>query len=199
MGLFSGFNINPLKNKSTLGGFATGGIFGAALGAKNSHNAKIDEQIAGNQGMKQPGLLDPNDIGQPQAGGSAYLKLQHSLNAQDATRSMEQATQGAMGNAGEMRSTLAGRGGVNSGASLMASKDAMNAQAAQRQIASSDLSRANTQAGIADEGFRRNAYNQMRMHNQETQGRMWSGQQMENAEAQKNKKTGLLGLGFLGL
>lgn len=195
MGLFSGFNINPMKNTNiALGSMMPGGIL---LANKNKTNADIDAQMV-NPG-NPAGMLDPNDMGAPPAGGSAYARMQHQQNALAAQQQGQQASQASFGDAAGQRSALAARGGLSSGASERIGAQAMANQANARQQTAAGMNNANLQGDIADEGMRRSAYNTMRMHNQEMQNQIYGGNQMSNATLQANRPKGLLGMGFLGL
>ncbi len=170
------------------------GVMGAV---KSSNDRKLDNQKS--FGASAPELLDPNDMGKPEAGGSAYYRMQAQLNGQNAQTGMEKATAGAYGDLAGARSDLASRGGVSSGASERLARAGMGNQASARQMAQGDLNKGNLQAGIADEGMRRNSYNAVRMKNLETQGNIYAGQQQANAALDAAKPKGALGLGFMGL
>lgn len=174
-----------------------GGLGAAAIYAKNKRNNSIDNQMV-NPGQA-PQMLDPNDVGQPQAGGSAWARMQRQQNANQAQRALGGARQSAYGNLAAARSDLASRGGISSGASERLAQAGMNNAANLRQSAAGDLANANLGTNIEDERLRRNAYNQIRMQNQGMQGALYAGNQMSNATLNASRPQGLFGLGFMGL
>jgi hypothetical protein len=205
MGLFDDLNVfsgdsglnkaltkNPIMATALPGGFLSMSYFN-----KKKANQALDDQMV-DPGSPQP-WIDPNDMGEPPAGGSAYSRMQHQLNGMGAQRSMEQAATAGMGDTSQARSALAERGGVSSGASERLAMTGMANQANARQLAAGDLSRANLTGDIADEGMRRSAYNQIRMRNQDAQNALYAGNNMSNATLNANRPKGALGLGFLGL
>lgn len=191
-GPFGGFNINPFDNRSSLGGGLLFGLPGLALAGKNQTNDAINGRLV-NPGSP-PGLLDPNDIGQPPVGGSAYARMQHQQNALGAQRAQEQATAASSGDAAQARSALAQRGGVSSGASERIGMAGMADQANSRQLAAGDLQRANLTGDMADEALRRSSYNQIRMQNQNMQGQLYGANSMANATLEANRPKGMFGL-----
>ena len=82
---------------------------------KDKANQSIDDQLSAPGAPPQ--MLDPNDVGIPQAGGSAWGRMQRGMNAMDASQAMSQGRQSAYGQLAGARSELAARGGVDSGAS----------------------------------------------------------------------------------
>lgn len=191
MGFFKKVFSNPVS------GYLVGGVPGSLLGAKNKSNSQIDSQMV-NPGSPAP-YLDPNDMGQPQQGGSPYLRMRQQMNTMDANRAFEQGQAGAMGDAAQARSQLAAHGGLDSGAAERIARAGMGNAANARQLTAQDLMRNNLAAGIEDEQARRNIYQQIRQGNQQMQNQLYAGNQMANATLNANRPKGLLGLGFLGL
>lgn len=165
--------------------------------AKDKKNEAIDGQMV--DPGAPPGMLDPNDVGVPQPGGSAWARMQRGMNAMDASRAMSAGRQSAYGQLAGARSDLASRGGLSSGASERLAMEGMRNDATMRQGAGNDLMRANMGTNIEDERLRRGAYNQVRQQNQALQGSLYAGNQMANATLNASRPQGLLGLGFMGL
>jgi hypothetical protein len=181
--------------------FVGGPLIGTAAllasNAKDKRNAAIDSQMVNDGGP--PGMLDPNDVGVPQPGGSAWARMQRGQNAMDASRAMDTGRQSAYGQLAGARSDLAARGGLSSGASERLAQGAMQNAGTMMQGNAADLSRANMGTNIEDERLRRGAYNQVRQQNQLMQGATYAGNQMSNATLNAARPQGLFGLGFLGL
>lgn len=181
--------------------FLAGPVIGTgallASNAKDKRNAAIDSQVV--DAGSPPSLLDPNDVGVPQQGGSAWARMQRGQNALDAGNAMSGARQSAYGQLASARSDLASRGGLSSGASERLAMEGMRNDANMRQGAGNDLMRANMGTNIEDERLRRSAYNQIRQGNQALQGSIYAGNTMSNATLNASRPQGLLGLGVLGL
>lgn len=165
--------------------------------SKNKRNQELDKQMV--SPGSPPGLLDPNDVGVPEQGGSAWARMQRGQNAMDAGRAMQGSRGSAYGALASARSDLASRGGLSSGASERLAMAGMGNDAMMRQNNAADLARANMGTNIEDERMRRNAYNQIRMQNQGMQGALYAGNNMANATVNAARPQGMLGLGFLGL
>lgn len=181
--------------------FLAGPVIGTgallASNAKDKKNEAIDGQMV--DPGAPPGMLDANDVGVPQPGGSAWARMQRGQNAMDASRAMSAGRQSAYGQLASARSDLASRGGLSSGASERLAGEGMRLGAQNRQAAGGDLMRANMGTNIEDERLRRSAYNTIRQGNQTMQGQMYAGNKMANATLNASRPQGLLGLGFLGL
>ncbi len=192
-----GFWNKLIKNPLTYIMPGAGVVTSHLSNQKDKANAAIDSQ------MQAPGaapqMLDPNDVGIPQAGGSAWSRMQRGMNAMDAGQAASVGRQGAYGQLAGARSELAARGGVDSGASERLAMEGMRNAGMRAQGVAGDLSRANMGTNIEDERLRRGAYNQVRQQNQLMQGQMYAGNQMANATLDASRPKGLLGLGFLGL
>lgn len=191
-GIGNFFTNNPIAATALPGGFLTASYFGKKKAERDLNGQMVDP------GSPQP-YLDPNDIGKPEAGGSAYARMQHQQNALGAQAAGQKASAGGMADVAANRSALAARGGLSSGASERIGMAGMANQANSRQQVAGGLQQANLQGDMADEVMRRNAYNQIRMQNQEQANQLYAGNSMSNATLQANKPKGMLGLGFLGL
>lgn len=186
------FSNNPIAGTMLPGGFLTASYLGKKKSERDLDAQKVDP------GSPQP-WIDPNDIGKPEAGGSAYARMQHQQNALGAQQAAQKASAGGMADVAANRSALAARGGLSSGASERVGMAGMANQANARQQVAGQLNQSNLQGDIEDEGMRRNAYNAIRMRNQDQQNQIYAGNMASNATLQANKPKGMFGLGFLGL
>lgn len=159
---------------------------------RDKANQKIDDQMV-NPGTP-PSMLDPNDVGIPQAGGSAWGRMQRGMNAMDAGQAASAGRQGAYGQLAGARSELAARGGVDSGASERLAMEGMRNAAMRGQGSAWSLARANMGTNIEDERLRRGSFDARTMQNQQMQGQMYAGNLMANSTLDASRPQKFLGL-----
>lgn len=186
------FSNNPIAGTMLPGSFLTSSYLGKKKSERELDAQKVDP------GSPQP-WIDPNDIGQPVAGGSAYARMQHQQNALGAQAASQKAAGAGMADVSANRSALAARGGLSSGASERVGMAGMANAANSRQQIAGQMNQANLQGDIGEEALRRSAYNEIRMRNQDQANQLYANNTMSNATLQANKPKGAFGLGFLGL
>lgn len=192
-----GFLKDLVKNPLTYLNPGAGILTTFLGGQKAKQNAAIDGQLI--DPGAPPGLLDPNDIGKPLQNGSPYAQMQRMRNIATARGQIDMNDARASGSAASARAMLANRGGLSAGASERIYRQAMSDRANSNQLVGRDLTAANLGTDIAEEGFRRSAYNDIRQQNQLMQGQIYGANKLANATLNASRPKGLLGLGFLGL
>lgn len=211
-----------------VGGFVLGGPVGAAIGfgAANAIDQKDQYNNNINAAMQpsgaQPSALDPNSLPSASPGymtaannyqQSPWASMQLSKNSTMTGQAVDTATaKSAAGTAGA-ESNLASHGGLGGGGAFALQRAGMQdatlaSQDAQRQgnVNALDIGAKDADLGVQKAGTWANLAEQenaqkaaLMESNYSNQMQAWAANNTANAQLASTKKSGLLGLGFLGL